>query len=42
MVRQLNMPQAKTALSELVTAALRGDQVVIVGATKSVVKLRCW
>jgi prevent-host-death family protein len=39
MMRQVNMLEAKTALSELVAAALRGEEVVIARANKPVVRL---
>lgn len=38
-MRQVNMREAKAALSELVAAARRGEKVVIAGADKPVVRL---
>jgi prevent-host-death family protein len=38
-MRQINMLEARTALSELVAATLRGEKVVIARANKPVVRL---
>lgn len=38
-MRQVNMLEAKTSLSELVAAALRGEEIVIARANRPVVRL---